>query len=190
MCLRRTAATTACGGRQASPRPSGPRPRRTGEAACGPSPPPNYGSCATISRRRSTAPSRSPLALRRRARSKRAWMVGRVGGDPRFERGGVAEVGGLLGELDLGADGGDRGSAAAESGSMSPASGAPARARRWRAAAGEAGDRAAIESGSLFRAAAKRSAAPAASPAASSALALGDEQLGVGRVRPVRRRGR
>ena len=55
------------------------------------------------------APSRSPLALSEKGEVEAGLVVVGIGGDPGLERGGVAERGGLRGEVDLGADGGDRG---------------------------------------------------------------------------------
>ena len=166
---------------QASPRPSGPRPRRTAGAACGPSRLPNYGSCATISRRRSAAPSRSPLALRSSARSKRAWMVGRIGGDARLERGRVAETGGLR-RRDRAGRGRRR-----PRGRWRPrpaacrASAGPARARRRRAGSAPGRRSPATDSGSalqhggetLARRPARSPASSSASPSATSASVVG-----------------
>ena len=187
-------ATTAGAGRQASPRPSGPRPRRTG-ASCLRAPSSfQLRSRRTISRRWSTASSRrSPRALRSEGEVEARLMVGRIGRDPRLERAGLAE--------------GDRPARRARVAratrrrppDRSPCRGQPCASMRLglfeiavgdHGSAGEAGERAARFSRLGFRTAPKSSAAPAIRPSLQARLGLGDQLFGLATARAARRGGR
>ena len=106
--VRQTGSRRAFAGPRASSRPSGPRPRRIGRAACARRPRSNCGRGARFQGGGRRLPRAVPRALRREREIEARLVIERVGFDAPLQLAEVAERGRLLGKLDRGAGAGDR----------------------------------------------------------------------------------